>query len=214
MTSLTLRHVSIRLGTNRLFAPLSIVVAPGTVSSIIGRSGAGKSSLLAFLGGFLKAPLVGEGEILLAGRRIDGLPAQSRQIGLMFQDALLFPHLNVAGNLAFGLRPGLARSERRDAVQQALKSLGLSGFEERDPATLSGGERTRVALLRMMLAEPNCVLLDEPFANLDPQTRLATRALVFEELRRRQLPSLLVTHDREDVEAAGGPVIALGESPE
>lgn len=112
------------------------------------------------------------------------------------------------------MRPGLARNKRREAIDRALETLGLAGFGERDPATLSGGERTRVSLLRMMLAEPRCVLLDEPFASLDPQTRSATRALVFEELRRRQLPVLMVTHDRQDVEAAGGPIIPLSESPE
>jgi len=210
MTGLTLRRVAIRVGTRRLFAPLSFMVEPGTVTSIIGRSGAGKSSLLAFLCGLLKPPLSGDGEILLAGRRIDGLPPQSRKIGLMFQDALLFPHLSVSGNLGFGLRPGLSRDDRRDAIHRALASLSLAGYEERDPSTLSGGERTRVALLRMMLAEPHCVLLDEPFASLDPETRAVTRTMVFEELRRRRLPALMVTHDRQDVDFAGGPVVALG----
>lgn len=214
MTGLEVRGVTIRLGAQRLFAPLDFIIEPGTVTSVIGRSGVGKSSLLAFLGGLLKAPLSGEGEMWLAGQRLDRLPAHVRHVGLMFQDALLFPHLSVTGNLAFGMSPGLARSKRREVIDRALESLGLAGFGKRDPATLSGGERTRVALLRMMLAEPRCVLLDEPFVSLDPQTRSATRALVFEELRRRQLPVLMVTHDRQDVEAAGGPIVPLSDSPE
>ncbi len=209
MTTLTLTAVSLRLREQRLFAPLSLVLEPGSISSIVGRSGAGKSSLLSFLCGLLKPPFVGEGEVLLDGERIDALPPHCRRLGLMFQDALLFPHLTVADNLAFGLRLRISSTQRRSVIRRALESVDLGGFEERDPATLSGGERTRVALMRMMLAEPRCVLLDEPFSSLDPDSRAATRAMVFGELRRQQVPTLLVTHDKHDVEAAGGTVIAL-----
>lgn len=209
MTTLTLCAVTLRLGERRLFAPLSLVVEPSSITSITGRSGAGKSSLLSLICGLLKAPLVGQGEVLLDGERIDALPPQSRRLGLMFQDPLLFPHLTVADNLAFGLKARVPARQRRSAIRRALESVHLAGFEDRDPATLSGGERTRVALMRMMLAEPRCVLLDEPFSSLDPASRAATRALVFGELRRQEIPALLVTHDQHDVEAARGPVIAL-----
>lgn len=214
MSVLRLSRVSVRLGEQRLFTPLTLTAEPGKVTAIVGRSGAGKSSLLSFLCGLLKAPLHGDGEVLLDSEPLHRLPPESRRLGLMFQDPLLFPHLTVADNLAFGLRARMSARRRLSVIRGALESVGLAGFEDRDPDTLSGGERTRVALMRMMLAEPRGVLLDEPFASLDPETRATTRALVFDELRRRRLPALLVTHDTQDIEAAGGPVIILATPQE
>ena len=210
MTALVLRDVSLRSGVRPLFAPLSVTVQPGVVASVIGPSGAGKSSLLAYACGALPTGLTGEGEVLLGAESLNGLKPEERRLGLLFQDDLLFPHLSVADNLAFGMRRAAAsRAQRRHQLSAALESVGLAGFERRDPATLSGGERARVALLRVLLSEPRAVLLDEPFGRLDPATRAQTRAMVFAEIRNRSLPALLVTHDAEDVAAAGGPVVAL-----
>jgi putative thiamine transport system ATP-binding protein len=147
--------------------------------------------------------------------RLDGRPPEERRLGILFQDDLLFPHLSVGDNLAFGLRTQRARrAARRKAIAQALESVGLTGFEARDPATLSGGQRARVSLLRVLLSEPRGLLLDEPFGRLDPGTRVQTRRWVFDELRRRQLPTLLVTHDLDDVAAADGPSVLLIPGPE
>ncbi|MBX6323192.1 MAG: ATP-binding cassette domain-containing protein, partial [Rhodospirillaceae bacterium] len=121
-----------------------------------------------------------------------------------------FPHLSVGGNLAFGLPPGVPRAERRRRVEAALASAGLAGMAARDPATLSGGQRSRVALLRALLSEPRALLLDEPFNRLDASLRADFRRLVFDHGRERRLPTLLVTHDPADAAAAGGPVIELG----
>ena len=210
MTTLVLRDVSVRSGVRPLFAPLSVTVPPAVVASVMGPSGAGKSSLLAYACGALPTGLTGEGEVLLGTESLNGLKPEERRLGLLFQDDLLFPHLSVADNLAFGMRRASAsRTERRRQLSAALESVGLAGFERRDPATLSGGERVRVALLRVLLSEPRAVLLDEPFGRLDPATRAQTRAMVFAEIRSRSLPALLVTHDAEDVAAAGGPVVAL-----
>jgi len=177
----------------------------------MGPSGSGKSSLLAFLCGTLDPAFVGQGQVRLDGRDILAVPPERRRLGILFQDDLLFPHLSVAGNLAFGLPQALDRETRRARVAAALAEAGLAGFEARDPATLSGGQRARVALLRMLLSEPRALLLDEPFGRLDAGLRQRFRRLVFEKARARMLPVLLVTHDREDAEAASGKIVTVGE---
>ncbi|MDX1464454.1 MAG: ATP-binding cassette domain-containing protein [Halomonas sp.] len=203
---LELRDVRLRLGGTPLVA-LDTEIAPGEVLTVMGPSGAGKSTLLAFLAGFLAPEFEASGRVLLDGRDLTALPAERRGIGLLFQDPLLFPHLSVAGNLRFGLpRAGADKAVR---VERALEHIGLAGFGERDPATLSGGQKARVALMRLLLSAPCAVLLDEPFSKLDTHLRQAMRRLVFERLREAGLPSLLVTHDREDAAAAGGRVIEL-----
>ena len=140
--------------------------------------------------------------------RLDTLPAEQRGLGLLFQDPLLFPHLSVAGNLRFAL-PRHAR-HKKSQIREALAQVGMAGFETRDPATLSGGQQARVALMRLLLSTPSAVLLDEPFSKLDTALRQEMRALVFSQLRDAGLPALLVTHDHADAEAAGGPIIELG----
>jgi putative thiamine transport system ATP-binding protein len=177
----------------------------------MGPSGSGKSTLLAAIVGLLDPAFTLEGRIRLGDDDLGSLPPERRRIGLLFQDPLLFPHLSVAGNLLFGMKPGPDRATRRRRVAEALARAGLEGFAERDPATLSGGQQARVALLRTLLAEPRALLLDEPFAKLDTQRRAEIRRLVFGEVQARGLPTLLVTHDRADAEAAGGPVHVLGD---
>lgn len=204
---LELRDVAIRQGTRRLFAPLTCRIAPGRPVTIMGPSGAGKSSLLAWLTGVLPPGLAGEGEVLLDGTSVLSLPAHQRRLGILFQDDLLFPHMTVAENVAFGLPAGLDRPARRDRVEQALASVELAGFADRDPATLSGGERARVALLRVLLSGPRALLLDEPFSKLDLTLRDRFRSLVFQSAP--HLPVLLVSHDPQDSVAAGGDVLEL-----
>ena len=204
---LELREVAIRQGTRRLFEPLTCRIAPGRPVTIMGPSGAGKSSLLAWLTGVLPPGLAGEGEVLLDGTSVLSLPAHQRRLGILFQDDLLFPHMTVAENVAFGLPAGLDRTTRRDRVEQALASVELAGFANRDPVTLSGGERARVALLRVLLSEPRALLLDEPFSKLDLTLRDRFRSLVFQSAT--HLPVLLVSHDPQDSVAAGGDVLEL-----
>ncbi|MFQ6549949.1 ATP-binding cassette domain-containing protein [Aestuariibius sp. 2305UL40-4] len=201
--------VEIRQGGACIVA-LDAEIAPGEVLTVMGPSGSGKSTLLAFLTGTLARDFEARGRIVLDGRDVTGLPTAERRIGLLFQDDLLFPHLNVGENLAFGLRPGGSRAERRVRVAQALDDVGLAGMADRDPATLSGGQKARVALMRMLLSEPAALLLDEPFSRLDADRRAQVRDLVFGLARARALPVLLVTHDAEDAEAAGGQVLRLG----
>ena len=193
---------------------LDMAVAPGETVAVMGPSGAGKSTLLAAIIGALDPVFALSGRVLLDGRDVTGLPTEERRIGVLFQDALLFPHLSVGANLAFGLRRSVrGRAERAARIEAALDEVGLAGFAERDPATLSGGQRARAALMRMLLSEPAALLLDEPFSGLDRDRRARTRDLVLDVARRRMLPVLLVTHDREDA-AAGTRIVRIGESGE
>ncbi|MCE0505086.1 ATP-binding cassette domain-containing protein [Roseivivax sp. GX 12232] len=189
---------------------LDAAVRPGEVLSVMGPSGVGKSTILSLITGSLAPVFHFEGRVLLDGEEITAKPAEARRIGILFQDDLLFPHLSVAQNLAFGLAPGGSRAARRARIEEGLCEIGLEGFGPRDPATLSGGQKARVALMRMLLSDPRALLLDEAFSGLDQGLRAQMRRLVFEHARARALPVLMVTHDPEDAEAAGGRVVDLG----
>lgn len=210
--ALALRDVTIRLGGAALLDRLDLVILAGEVATVMGPSGSGKSSLLAYVAGFLDARVfTAQGAVLVDGVDVTREKPERRRIGLLFQDDLLFPHLSVAGNLLFGLPPEVARrGERMALAEAALADAGLAGFGSRDPATLSGGQRARVALMRVLLSRPRALLLDEPFSKLDSELRGAFRAMVFEQAADRGLPVLMVTHDPQDAEAAGGAVVRLG----
>lgn len=188
----------LRVAGRRLAGPLSLDIPAGCVHTLMGASGSGKSSLLAALCGVADAAVQFDGSVTLRGERIDTLPTRQRRLGLLFQDDLLFAHMTVRENLLFALPPG-PRAGRDARVAQALDELELPGLGEADPATLSGGQRARVALMRALLAEPRALLLDEPFARLDAALRGRMRAYVFGALRERGIPALLVTHDEDDV---------------
>jgi len=208
-TGLELRDVAIWLNGAQLLT-LNEAIVPGEVLTVMGPSGVGKSTLLAFVSGFLGPDFRATGKIVLDGRDVTALPPEKRGIGLLFQDALLLPHLSVAGNLLVGLDPAVTgRAARRQAVEDALAEVGLEGFAERDPATLSGGQAARVALMRTLLARPHALILDEPFSRLDVALREQVRDLVFDEAKKHALPVLLVTHDPADAPARGGRIITL-----
>jgi putative thiamine transport system ATP-binding protein len=210
MSALELRNVALTIAGRPLIGPLDVTIGRGEIVALLGPSGAGKSSLLKFLCGVLPREFAALGEVWLDGRNITSLPPHWRGVGILFQDDLLFPHLSVAGNLAFGMHASeRSRHARAHVIESALDSMGLEGFAARDPATLSGGQRARVGLLRVLLSRPKALLLDEPFAHLDRRTRTDVRQLVFNEVRHRSLPTLLVTHDVEDVRVTGGACLEL-----
>ena len=188
----------------RVMVALCATVPPGAVLTIMGPSGSGKSTLLAALIGALPDAFRMSGRAVLNGRDLTDLPTHARRLGILFQDDILFPHLSVAGNLGFGLPR--ATLERDRVIADALAEADLEGMQTRDPASLSGGQRGRVALMRTLLSDPEALLLDEPFAKLDSDLRAQMRSFVFARARARNLPVVLVTHDKDDARAAGGDV--------
>ncbi|MGI1663585.1 ATP-binding cassette domain-containing protein [Palleronia sp. KMU-117] len=206
---LRLEGVTIALDGRRLLG-IDTRIAPGEVLTVMGPSGSGKSTLLAAITGTLPPAFAMTGRVRLDGEDVTDRPTEARRIGILFQDELLFPHLSVGGNLAFGLSPQVkGRAARRARIDAALSDIGLEGFAGRDPATLSGGQRARVALMRMLLSDPRALLLDEAFSKLDAELRGQIRDLVFGIARARRLPVLQVTHDAADAAAGGGPIVAL-----
>lgn len=193
-----------------MFSCVDLVIAKGEVACIMGPSGVGKSTLLNAIGGHLSANFKMTGELLLNGQNLTHKPATERRIGVLFQDPLLFPHLSVGDNLAFGLSATVVGTKlRRLKVEQALQQAHLKGYYYRDPATLSGGQQSRIALMRALLAQPNALLLDEPFAKLDLELRHTMRAFLFAQAKQRQIPMLLATHEPADAVAANGQLIKL-----
>lgn len=206
---LSLRNVTIAKGGVALLS-VNHDIGPGEVLTVMGPSGVGKSTLLAFITGTLAPDFEATGEVWLDGHEITHAPPHQRRVGILFQDDLLFPHLSVGANLAFGLAQGGSSRDRLAKVDEALDEVGLKGFADRDPATLSGGQKARVALMRMLLSEPCGLLLDEPFSRLDAALRAQVREMVFDRARARELPVLMVTHDADDARAAGGVIVTLG----
>ena len=210
---LRLDQISIMLD-GRTLVEADHLIAPGEVLTVMGPSGSGKSTLLAFIGGFLDPVFSAAGRIISDGRDITDAPPQTRHAGLLFQDPLLFPHMSVGGNLVFAVPPSVTgRAERGALAEKALSDVGLDGFFDRDPDTLSGGQKARVALARVLVSDPAFMLLDEPFSKLDAGLRDQIRRLVFERARVFRLPVLLVTHDEADARAAAGAVIKVSPAP-
>lgn len=196
--SLLISVQRLAIGGMDLICDLQLEVPPGVVHTLMGDSGSGKSSLLAAICGTLPPAFEFRGSVSLDGEPIDSLPTERRRVGILFQDDLLFAHMSVRENLLFAVPPG-PRAGREALVQQALADLEMPGFGKQDPATLSGGQRSRVALMRALLAQPHALLLDEPFSRMDAGLRERMREFVFATVRTRDIPVLLVTHDEADV---------------
>jgi len=195
-------------GGSSLIAGLSVSIANGSLRLLQGPSGCGKSTLLSVVSGTAPPSVNWSGDVLLDGLSVTSLKAEDRGIGLMFQDPLLFPHMSVGDNLAFGLAAKYRR-DRRQRVETALEMSGLAGFADRDPATLSGGQAARLALMRTLLAEPKALLMDEAFSALDPDLRQSFGQFVLSQIRERNIPALLVSHDAGDASFADDDIIRL-----
>ncbi|MEX2587216.1 MAG: ABC transporter ATP-binding protein [Actinomycetota bacterium] len=199
-----------RFGSTTAVDDVSLSIAPGELLTLVGPSGCGKSTLLRMVAGLMEPD---SGEIHLAGRpvfaRSVSVPPEERSVGLVFQENTLFPHLNVRGNIAFGLK-GQPKGRVATRVAEVLDLVELSSFGKRFPHELSGGERQRVALARALAPEPTVLLLDEPFANLDPNLRSQVRGQTVEILRRAGASVLFVTHDQLEAMSLGDRVAVMG----
>ncbi|MFG6654405.1 ATP-binding cassette domain-containing protein [Scandinavium sp. M-37] len=200
---LNVNALTLKLRGRTLLNGVDFQAENGEILTLMGASGSGKSTLLAWMAGALDQTFQASGQLWLNERRCDTLPTERRLIGILFQDALLFDHFSVGQNLLLALPRAVPRARRRPEVEAALAEAGLSGFYARDPATLSGGQRARVALLRSLLAHPDALLLDEPFSGLDATLRDSFRSWVFAEVQRRNIPVILVTHDVADIPPGG-----------
>lgn len=197
MHPLRVDNLSLHLPNGQcLVEDLSFAIEPGGVLALMGPSGSGKSSILSWLTGTADSRISAHGTVWLGEKKLNHLPTEKRRLGLMLQQDYLFPHMTVGDNLYFGLRGG-TRQSRRDRIRQSLIDAGLAGMEDRDPATLSGGQRARVSLVRTLLSDPCALLLDEPFSGLDSALREQIRRFTWEAAA--QLPVLLVTHDVADI---------------
>ncbi|MCK5312562.1 MAG: ATP-binding cassette domain-containing protein [Desulfobacteraceae bacterium] len=196
--TLELNQLKISHNNTDLFNPISILIKKGEIATVMGPSGCGKSTLLSAICGNLSPDFYLHGDILLDGRSIIEVPMELRRIGVLFQDDLLFPHMDIGNNLAFAIPRDVPKKEKKQRINKVLETARLKGFFKRDPATLSGGQRARVSLLRSLLAEPKALLLDEPFSKLDKELKDQMRSFVFSQIRKMNIPALLVTHDPDD----------------
>lgn len=203
MTVLAVEQFQVLLHGTPLTSALNTRVEGGQILTLMGPSGCGKSSLLLAMAGHAHAPLSTQGKVLIDNHEVTELPAYQRKIGLLFQDDLLFPHLNVTQNLLFALPENIGKEEQHQQVTQALEKIDMAEFSSRYPDELSGGQRARISLLRTLLSRPRAVALDEPFSKLDKSLRQQFRQWVFGELQQANIATLLVTHDEDDVPPNG-----------
>lgn len=196
---------------NSAVSDISFQINKGEVLALLGPSGSGKTSILRLIAGFENPDY---GLVLLEGQNVcqsgDCLLPEKRGIGMVFQDYALFPHLSVAGNIAFGLKK-LPRSDRAKKVDEIIEMVGLTPFRERYPHELSGGQQQRVALARALAPDPIVVLLDEPFSNLDPDMRTEMRQEVSAILKKTGSTAVLVTHDHEEAFSMADKIALLNQ---
>ena len=205
--AISVRALRKSYGTTEVLHEVDLTVQPGTVVALLGPSGCGKTTLLRSIAG-LERPA--SGEVTLAGRPVSGssvfVAPEKRQVGMVFQDWALFPHLSVAQNVAYGL----PRSERKGRrVDDVLDMVGLAGLGDRLPSTLSGGQQQRVALARALAPRPKVLLLDEPFSNLDTGLRTRVRSEVHQLLAELGITTVFVTHDQEEAFVLGDEVAVM-----
>ncbi|UXI02500.1 ATP-binding cassette domain-containing protein [Photobacterium sp. TY1-4] len=201
--TLSVENLTINNREQAMFPPLTFQVAPGEILTLMGPSGCGKSTLLSAVAGHLSPYFQLSGNIELHGENMLPLAPDQRRIGILFQDDLLFPHLNVWENLAFGLPKTIKGTARKAKAQAILDQIGLGALANQMPDEISGGQRARISLMRTLLSKPRAVLLDEPFSKLDKALRAEFRQFVFEQIRQQAIPALMVTHDDDDIPPGG-----------
>ncbi|WP_153446963.1 ATP-binding cassette domain-containing protein [Vibrio algicola] len=182
---------------------VNLSIPAGEIITIMGPSGCGKSTLLSAIAGHLAADFTLKGNMSIDGDDIHLLAPHLRQVGLLFQDDLLFPHLNVWENIAIALPDNIKKQQRKSLALACLQEVELQPLAYSMPTQISGGQRARISLLRMLQAKPKVALLDEPFSQLDQHSRSSFRQWVFAQLSEHQIPTLMVSHDRNDAPPSG-----------
>lgn len=199
MNYLSLKNLHVTLGGKDILHGINFDVEKGEMIALLGPSGCGKSTLLKTIAGLIEPQA---GEVWLRGEPAAKLPPEKRGTVIVFQDLRLFPHMNVSENIEFGLKmQGVAKNRRRQKVESLIDKIELSGYEKRKIYELSGGQQQRVALARALAAEPDVLLLDEPFSSLDKSLRQQMRELVGILHRELHLTTVLVTHDQTEASA-------------
>ena len=190
------RNLQLSYGATPVLRDITLTVEPGEFFAILGPSGSGKSTLLRLIAGFARHQA---GELLVGGKDVTGVVPWKRNVGMVFQNYALWPHMTVARNVAFGLEERrLPREEVRRRTEAALELVGLDGYGGRRPSQLSGGQQQRVALARTLAIEPQVLMLDEPLSNLDARLRLQMREELLALHRRLGVTTIFVTHDQEE----------------
>jgi iron(III) transport system ATP-binding protein len=193
MVSVTLDQIKFSIADKLILDDINLKVEPGELFFLLGPSGCGKTTLLRSLAGFYQ---LDAGDIFFNNQRVNALPSYQRNIGMVFQNYALFPHLTVAKNIEYGLRTrNISPTERKQKISKALELVKLSGYEKRSPGTLSGGEQQRVAVARALVISPDLLLLDEPLANLDAKLRLEMREEIRTLHKESGVTTIYVTHD-------------------
>ena len=194
--SVQCRNVRLAYGKTEVLKDVSLDIAPGEFFALLGPSGSGKSTLLRLIAGFNRHQ---HGQVLVDGRDVSPLPPWQRNIGMVFQNYALWPHMSVWDNVAFGLvERKVDKATLKTRVGAALDLVGLASYAERRPNQLSGGQQQRVALARTIVIEPQVLLLDEPLSNLDKTLRVQMRRELLAMQRRLGLTTIFVTHDQEE----------------
>jgi len=201
--------VTKRFGKLTALDDVSLLVRRGELMTLLGPSGCGKTTLLNLVGGFL---MPDSGEIAIDGQRMTDVPAYRREIGIMFQNYALFPHMNVAANVGYGLRMRrVAKAEIARRVADALALIKLAGLEDRRPRQLSGGQQQRVALARALVIRPKVLLLDEPFSALDRNLRASMQVELKEIQRKLGVTTIFVTHDQSEALSLSDRIAVIAE---
>ncbi len=206
----TIENISLSFGSTEVLRNVDLVIEPGEFFTFLGPSGSGKSTLLRLIAGF--GPVPSTGRVLIGERDVTHLAPWDRNVGLVFQNYALWPHMTVRRNVAFGLEERkVPAGEIRERVDAALNLVGLRDFAERRPSQLSGGQQQRVALARTVVVEPQILLLDEPLSNLDANLRVQMRREIHDLQRELGLTTIFVTHDQEEANTVSDRMAVLDE---
>ena len=196
MSKIVLNNIYKSFGHTKVIENINLEVEQGEILSLLGESGCGKTTTLKLIAGILSPD---SGDIYIGEKRINDLPIEKRKAVIVFQDYVLFPHLNIEKNVGFGLKMmGKPKDEIKSKVDEMLSLVSLEGYNKRYPHELSGGQKQRIALARALAIEPSVLLLDEPFSNLDANLKESVRDLVMTIQRKLNITTIMVTHEKEE----------------